>query len=334
MPGHPRTVQRSRALFVAVALSLVVAVALNAQPVTAPTSRAYTAGKTIVRITSPIATELWVSSVESAPVNTSRLGATPSRPPVIGREPLDAVEPREIIITASPIELASVAREAWAAGRGVSGQIITADYDFKARGQLDFTDAVVAGLEIPTLDVDARTGGEGMLWLRPRSERSIILHGDNSIAPLTLPKQKKWLPSNFRLTIDGLDAACKHVNKIEAITIKQRGVDAPLPTRRVSSAALSTSAGSPLVFMLPESDVKGFEDWLLASVRGVKAGTRKTATLELLSPDEKTVLATFKGVDASIVAIKAAPLSVGESMRRAKVELLVENWQIGSGTSP
>ena len=46
-------------------------------------------------------------------------------------------------------------------------------------------------------------------------------------APVGKGEQKKWLPSNFRLKIDGLDNACPQVNKIEAITIKQKVVEDP-----------------------------------------------------------------------------------------------------------
>src|SRR5205085_9115636 len=58
-----------------------------------------------------------------------------------------------------------------------------------------------------------------------------------------LSKQKMWLPSNFRLRIDGLEEPCTRVNKVEAIVVRQGG------------------STPNLVITLPESHAALFHKW-------------------------------------------------------------------------
>jgi hypothetical protein len=292
-------------------------------------SRSFTTGKTLVRITSPTVSEAWVSSVVSTPTTVNRMGLrTPGEAPM--KSGVGGVAERsDIAVSASPIELVGLAQAGWA-GQRLSGEIINVNDNYKPQSQVDFADAVVTALEIPTLDAASNTVADGTLRLRPESERW-HKSDDRSLAAPTKSIQKKWLPSNFRLTIGGLDEACKHVNKIEALTIKQRTVEAPLGTQRAGGRQASVWEPSALAFTLPMADAPGFYEWLKAARAG-KVGERKTAVVEFLGADQKTVLATLKGTDARIVAVNGAALSArGDNNRLVKVELLVENWQIGSG---
>jgi hypothetical protein len=52
------------------------------------------------------------------------------------------------------------------------------------------------------------------------SKTPIVWPKSSTIAP-----QKTWLPSNFRLRIDGLDVACHRVTSFDGITVKQGNAD-------------------------------------------------------------------------------------------------------------
>ncbi len=302
-----------------------------------------TAGKALVRITSPAVSEAWVSGIASSPPgggisDRARAGRDmKAGADVAARGDLgDVAEPPEIVLTGSPVELVGLLQTAWATGRSVSGQIITTDYNDKQVRQIDFVNAVVTGFEMPALDAEATTFAEGKLSLRPESQRSHRSEDGASLALSTRSLQKKWLPSNFRLTIDGLDDACKRVNKIEALTIKQKSVNASVGIQRSASRAPSMWEPTALVFTIPEPDAKGFYEWIQASVRaGASANQRRTAVVELLAADRKTVLVTLKGSEARIAAVTPAPLSTaGENIRRVKVEMVVDKWQIAPGAVP
>ena len=103
--------------------------------------------------------------------------------------------------------------------------------------------------------------------------------------------QKKWLPSNFRLQIAGLEAACTRVNKIEAIVVKQ-----------VASAGAPRWQVSNLVVTLPERDADLFTKWHEESVKGgAGAGKETGGTLAYLTPDlkEHIFTLTFRGLAIS-----------------------------------
>src|SRR4051812_40915079 len=102
------------------------------------------------------------------------------------------------------------------------GAIITADYDQKEVGRLNFFKALITEVGFPALDAASKDAAKMTVKFAPEYTRMVAKTGGAVQAPLGKGEQKKWSPSNFRLKIDGLDATCSRVNKIEALTIKQK----------------------------------------------------------------------------------------------------------------
>lgn len=78
--------------------------------------------------------------------------------------------------------------------------------------------------------------------------------------------QKKWLPANFRLRIDGLDEPCARVNKIEAITIKQKAIvgaqiGANLIGGDLDGDGVPDRVASDLVFTVRSGQALAFREW-------------------------------------------------------------------------
>jgi len=97
------------------------------------------------------------------------------------------------------------------------GAITTVDTQFKAVSEQQFTDALLTAVTTPTLDGTAKKEVFFALTFAP--EHSVFAKAGGKVAPAPDKKaQKKWLPSNFRLTIDGLD--CTRVMKIDSFTVK------------------------------------------------------------------------------------------------------------------
>jgi phage tail-like protein len=100
-----------------------------------------------------------------------------------------------------------------------SGAILMADHNYKERSRITFQDAFVTEITIPAMDA---SGGREAGNLRVVVQPELIKNVPSSSGKLTATargKQKMWLPSNFRLSIPGID--CSKVKKIESITIKQ-----------------------------------------------------------------------------------------------------------------
>jgi len=85
-------------------------------------------------------------------------------------------------------------------------------------------------------------------------------------------EQKKWMPSNFRLKIDGLDEACKRVNKIEAIAIKQQSLG------DFDGDGQGDYTASDLVFTVPASVAGAVNVWF-------EEGGLRNCTLDYLDND-------------------------------------------------
>src|SRR5258706_3586664 len=98
-----------------------------------------------------------------------------------------------------------------------NGAVIAGDYDYKEHSRLEFSNGLITEVGFPACDGASKDAAKMTVKLGPELIRIVAGSGK----PLPGAKvQKKWLPANFRLEIAGLD--CSKVNKVEAITIKQK----------------------------------------------------------------------------------------------------------------
>src|SRR4051812_48730780 len=107
-----------------------------------------------------------------------------------------------------------------------NGAVISCDYNYKEHSRLTFTNALITEIGFPALDAGSKDAAKMSIKVSPEYTRMTTSTGGASVAGKyknDQAVQKKWLPSNFRLKIDGLD--CTRVNKIEAITVKQKVIE-------------------------------------------------------------------------------------------------------------
>jgi hypothetical protein len=84
----------------------------------------------------------------------------------------------------------------------------------------EFWDALVTETSFPALDGSSKDPFYmGIKFQAERVAQRILQPGAKKVKGNFDMTQKKWVPSMFKLTMDGLD--CTHVNKIDAFTIKQ-----------------------------------------------------------------------------------------------------------------
>jgi len=193
-----------------------------------------------------------------------------------------------------------------------SGSIIVLDDNLQVTGMLDFQNALLTEIGLPALDAASKDAAKMTIKIKPESAVRTVNETPMPLpANLKLPPrvQKQWLPANFRLRLDGLEEASARVNKIEAITVKQKVVfQPPLPPQGAAQEPAHLEIPN-LVITLPESVSKPFADWYAQStVQGkAMAGPLKDATLDYLTPDLQQVLfrVTFHGL--GIVKLTPAP---------------------------
>jgi hypothetical protein len=124
---------------------------------------------------------------------------------------------------------------------------------------------------------------------------------------------KVWLPSNFRLTIDGVDAT--RVNKIDPIVIKRTATGPDYANLKISFAEVSADswkrwAAQTLPGSGPAADPKNKPE--------------RNGRLELLSPAQQVVLTVnFEGLGV-VQLIPDAMVANADQIKRVTAELYVE----------
>jgi len=208
-----------------------------------------------------------------------------------------------------------------------NGQIVTCDENFKPMSALDFSNAIITEVVFPALDAASKDAAKLTIKVRPEWTRMNARPG-GSVSGMTNTKaQKKWLPANFRLQIAGLD--CTRVNKIEAITIKQKVVESPAGATRGYQKESANVEVSKLVFTLPEGQAESFYKEAVGK-RG--PGNGKTGQLDYLSEDMREALFTLKFTELFVVSLTPDKTGAGnETIRRVKVEMYCERMQFTFG---
>lgn len=111
-----------------------------------------------------------------------------------------------------------------------SGAIVVRDFDNRERGRREFYDALISEIQFPALDATSKT--PKLLTIKISPERIAYKPGDGG-APqrsqnLDMSRQKRYLPTNFRMAIDGVGTdLTRRALKIDAISVKQKIIDAP-----------------------------------------------------------------------------------------------------------
>jgi len=209
------------------------------------------------------------------------------------------------------------------------GAIVAADYDFKEMSRLTFYRALITEIGFPALDASSKDAAKMTIKFAPEKTEQKNAAGGSIAGKFENQSkvQKKWLPANFRLKIDGLDKACQRVNKIEALVVKQKVVEDPVGELRDYAKEPANLEIPNLVITFPESHsddfVKWHEDFVIKGNNG--EDKEKGGTLEYLTPNLQEVLFTITFSHLGI--FKLTPEKVeghSEQIRRVKAEMYCE----------
>ncbi len=211
-----------------------------------------------------------------------------------------------------------------------NGAVITADFNYKEYTRLNFFNALITEIGFPALDAASKDGAKMTIKFSPEYTR-MQAKGGSSIAgsyknDQTL--QKKWLPSNYKLVIDGLD--CTRVNKIEAITVKQKVVENPTGELRDYEREPAHLEIPNLVVTLAESHAEKWYEWHENFVIKGDNGDNKEkgGSLTYLAPDLKTELFTITFSHLGIFKLTPEKVEAGsENIRRVKAEMYCEEMK-------
>jgi phage tail-like protein len=215
------------------------------------------------------------------------------------------------------------------------GAIIGANYDHKEISRLEFKNGLITEIGLPALDGSSKDPCKMSIKVSPEWTRQAKPDSTKKITgAYNETKQKMWLPSNFRLKIDGLEEACTKVNKVEAIVLKQKNVETAVGGQRSYEKEPANLEIPNLVITIPESHADGFYKWHDDFVlKGNKGGAEKNGTLDYLDVNGNPLFTlTFQ----NLRLFKSTPEKMeagGEAIRRVKFEMYVENMKFNTGGS-
>ena len=136
-----------------------------------------------------------------------------------------------------------------------NGSIIACDFDYKSKHRFAFTNALITEIGFPACDGASKDAAFITIKITPETMKYSAGDGKQvELSASAREKQKKWLCSNFRFAIDGLDPACKKVQKIDEFTIKQKTA--------ASSGVPGKIEYPNISFYVPENAGGDFESWM------------------------------------------------------------------------
>jgi hypothetical protein len=137
-----------------------------------------------------------------------------------------------------------------------SGSIVGMDYSYNVRSVREFTNALVTEITIPTLEATSKE--TAYLTVKIAPERTLLKAGSGEKGQPPVGRQK-WLASNFRFEMAGLDGS--KVSRIESFTISQKVVENPVGELRDYEREPAHLEIPSLKITLPQSAAQTWLDW-------------------------------------------------------------------------
>lgn len=298
-----------------------------------PAERAYSASKFALELGG--GNVAFLRSAEGGGIHAEVVEAPDPFAPMLAKKHLGPATYDDLVLEIEPDALAPLGDwiAAMLAGKPVrkDGALVLTDADARERRRVEMEGCLLTELTVPGCDV-ASPRDPASLTLRLAPE--LTRWKDGSGAKVDLPKKsetRRWLPSNFRFTLDGLE--CRRVQKIDAFTIRQR-VDVDDVGANRPYAKEPTHLEVPnLRLTIDLADVKPWRDWHQSFVVEGKNGdgAELGGSLVFLAPDLRTELTTVEFEHVGILGLDELPREATdpkEDRRTFVVVLYVERMRL------
>ena len=172
-----------------------------------------------------------------------------------------------------------------------NGAISFQDYTGSEKERLVWQDGILSEVGFPAVDGSSKESAHLTVTVRPELTQHKKGSGLKSQVK-TETKQGKWLASNFRLTIDGVD--CTSVRSVDGLTVVQTAAPQAIGEKRVDVEP-STLQIPDVVVTVAESHAGDFlawhDDFVVKGNNG--QDQEKEGKLEFLSANRQDVLFTL-----------------------------------------
>jgi phage tail-like protein len=208
-----------------------------------------------------------------------------------------------------------------------NGAVVATDFKQEAVSQREFFNALITEVTMPKLDGTSKEAAFMTVKFAPEYTRRSKASGKVGVE-VGKGQQKMWLPSNFRLEIDGLD--CKRVSKIDSFTVKNIVLNDTIGDMR-DYEKMQTKLDFPnLKITLAEVGAQTWFDWhedfLVKGNNGPQF--EKNGSITLLSLDLKSELACVKLFNLGIFRLAADKAEANtDAIKHVTAELYCERME-------
>jgi hypothetical protein len=207
-----------------------------------------------------------------------------------------------------------------------SGSIVTLDFDLNTVHEWSFREALILETTIPTLDGSSKDPAYMTVKFQAETAEHKLVSSGPKVTAKSPGSQTMWLPSNFKLEIDGLDV--QRVGKIDSFTLKQNVkpfTTGPDWMYQIEPTSLEYPNLSVYVAL---SNAEPWFTWHKEFVVEGKNGPdkEKTGAITLIDSTLSQTLLTINLKSVGIVNISPdkADASGQDQVKRVKIELYVE----------
>jgi hypothetical protein len=209
-----------------------------------------------------------------------------------------------------------------------NGSLVACDYKLDAKSEREFFNALVTETNIPACDGGSKDPAYLTLKFGPEYTRFKKASG-KAVAEIKADDQKTWLPSNFKLEIDGLD--CSKVNKVDGISIKQKIQTDDLGDARDMLKEPATIDFPDLKITFAEVSNQPWVDWFNDFViqGNCTQDKEKNGRLVFLSPNRQEELCSVSFFNLGIFKYNVDDSEANkEGIKRNTVELYCERMEL------
>ncbi|HEY1555150.1 MAG TPA: hypothetical protein VGF94_10000 [Kofleriaceae bacterium] len=215
-----------------------------------------------------------------------------------------------------------------------NGQVTHANFDLQQTFEHQFSDALILETTFPVLDGSSKDAAYLKIKFLPEHVIAKKCSGP-TIGGQQGTKQKMWMCSGFRLTIDGIDGL-EYTNKIESFTVKQ-GVKKlytganRMPELEPTKVDFPNLVGT-ISLAYADKLLGWFQKYVVDGAQD--AGAQRHGMIEFLSPDRASTLFRIQLYNVGIHHLEILQSTANaEQIKRVKFELYVGEMALdGQGT--
>ena len=210
--------------------------------------------------------------------------------------------------------------------------LTAADFNYKAMATRVLQDAYIKKVTLPTMEGSNKEAGYFTIEMEPYVIRYEAAGGED-IKGDENANTKKWLCSNFRFEVSGLEDACKRISKVDSLTWEQKVVKDEVGAFREPTKHAAALTVPNIKLTISAADIGPWAEWHKSFVIDGKCtdGDEKLASLTLLGPDMQEELMTISFKHVGIMSLEQDALEANsEKVASFTVEMYCEEMVIDS----